>query len=106
MLSTYPEDSVLRRHAIAAEKMMGRAARKYSPTDSVLQRHYRQLQEIRLPGPSDAPKAHPKTSPAPSATGREPAAPAASASAQTSDYTAPPPGRGGMLGFFRRLLGL
>lgn len=105
MLLTYPEDSVLRRHAITTEKMMRRQAPKNPPTDSILSRHYRQMQEQQAVAPGQAPGERSRASSRPSAarasvTPAEPTAP----EPPITEYT-PPQARGGMFGFFRRLLG-
>ncbi|WP_199930455.1 hypothetical protein [Sedimenticola thiotaurini] len=106
MSATYPEDSVLRRHAMAAEQMMGSPGVGHPPTDSVLLRHYRQLiDSLSASEPASyraQTTAKATVEPKPAAATARPAvqaAPAASVPAATT------PPSGGLIGFFKRLLG-
>ena len=92
-MSTVPTDSVLRRHY----EQMQQVARSV-PTDSVLRRHYEQMEQAarsgagtdRAPGPAE-PASPPREPPA--ATRPAPAPPAAASQG------------GGFLGWLKRLFG-
>jgi len=106
MSTTYPEDSVLRRHALAAEQMRRDQGHDKPPTDSVLLRHYRQLTgSLSASEPAgNRAQATAKTTAAPqpaAATAR----PAAQAAPAASAPAAAAPSSGGLIGFFKRLLG-
>lgn len=62
-----PEDSVLKRHYLAALQAQKDALSTPYPTDSVLRRHYDALRKIDLPQPLQTPT-HEATEPAQSAT--------------------------------------
>lgn len=102
MSTTYPEDSVLRRHAMAAEQMNRGQGHDKPPTDSVLLRHYRQLTgSLSAPSPAgNRTQATAKATVAP-----KPATATAQAAVQAAPAAAAP-ARGGLIGFFKRLLGL
>ena len=91
MLSNYPEDSVLRRHALTAEKMSQFEALKRAPTDSTLLRHYQQLHALE----TDMDNGSVIDCSANTLT---------AATAPQSDYNEPP--RSGFLGLLRRLFGI
>ena len=96
-MNTVPTDSVLRRHY----EQMQRAAR-LTPTDSVLRRHYEQMQRAARssvgPGPATGPAE-------PAAPRREPqAASPPVAPAATSEPAADRPD-GGFFGWLKRLFG-
>ena len=101
LLHTLPEDAVLRRHALTErQRVLG-----LPPTDSVLQRHYAQLQAMQG-------SAATVTASAPVAPATQPEASAAakpiSASvrpAHSPAAPAQPSGGGGLFGWLKRLLG-
>ena len=86
-MSTAPTDSVLRRHY----EQMQEAARLV-PTDSVLRRHYEQMQEAAR-------------SSAAAVSAPEPAAPAAPEPAPSPPASAAPSQGGGFFGWLKRLFG-
>lgn len=91
MLSNHPEDSVLRRHALTAEKMSQFEALKRAPTDSTLLRHYQQLHALRADMDNGTSIGYsPNTLTA--------------VTAPQSDYNEPP--RSGFLSLLRRLFGI
>ena len=102
-MSTAPTDSVLRRHY----EQMQKAARLV-PTDSVLRRHYEQMQEAARSGVAATPTpepAAPAAAPEPSAASSPAAAPE-SAPARPAPATAvPSQGGGGFFGWLKRLFG-
>lgn len=91
MLSNYPEDSVLRRHALTAEKMKLHEARKRPPTDSILLRHYQQLHAPRTEMDNSTEIDYSTNT-------------STAVTAPQSNFTEPP--RGGFLGLLRRFFGL
>lgn len=103
---TLPEDSVLRRHALTEmQRVLG-----LPPTDSVLQRHYAQLQSMNTGAAAVAAPAVPAS---PAVAAARPAAPkpAAAAAPAMAQPVRPAPaapqasGGGGLIGWLKRLLG-
>ncbi|MCB1929279.1 MAG: hypothetical protein KDH17_14760 [Rhodocyclaceae bacterium] len=98
-----PEDSVLRRHAeTERNRQLG-----LPPTDSVLKRHYMQLQQLSAaPAAGAATRTTPRPAAQPAATAR-PAARAASVPPSRPQPAAAsqPSSGGGLLGWLKRLLG-
>lgn len=107
MSATYPEDSVLRRHAMAAEQMMGSPGVGHPPTDSVLLRHYRQLID-RQPGEDSRPtKSQPSQQAKPEATPEGSVKLVGNSTEQTpAEVSSGSQTGSGLIGFFKRLLGL
>lgn len=96
-MSTVPTDSVLYRHY----EQMQQAAR-LTPTDSVLRRHHEQMQRAARSIVAPAPASRPAE---PAAPRREPqAASRPVAPVATSEPAADPPG-GGFFGWLKRLFG-
>ncbi|MCB1895003.1 MAG: hypothetical protein H6945_15455 [Zoogloeaceae bacterium] len=98
-----PEDSVLRRHAeTERNRQLG-----LPPTDSVLKRHYMQLQQrSAAPAAGATARATPRPSAQPAAPA-QPGARAASAPPPRPDaaVASQPSSGGGLLGWLKRLLG-
>lgn len=93
-----PEDSVLRRHALTERRrVLGQP-----PTDSVLKRHFAQLEQAEAARPSatlaprqqSVPSGPPRTLPS-----------AATAARPAASSAAPAPSGGGLFGWLKRLLG-
>lgn len=80
----YPEDSTLRRHAESAAAFQREEMRAAPPSDSVLFRHYQQMQQANAAAPTPSPAS---SQPAPASA----AAPAAK--------------QGGFFGWLKRLFG-
>ena len=101
VMSTVPTDSVLRRHY----EQMQEAARLV-PTDSVLRRHYEQMQEAARSSVAAvaAPEPAAPAAPEPPAASRPAAAPEPAPSPPPSAPAAPGQG-GGFLGWLKRLFG-
>ena len=95
-MSTVPTDSVLRRHY---EQMQ--AARASIPTDSVLRRHYEQMQQAARSSIGSGRAPEPA---APASPRREQPTPAASRPAAAPEPAASSQG-GGFLGWLKRLFG-
>ncbi len=110
-----PQDSVLRRHAMTERnRVLG-----LPPTDSVLKRHFAQLQAASASAPAAMPRAAapvaraasapaPKAAPAPAAKAAAQPAPAARPAPAPAPAAAPaqvPSGGGGFLGWLKRLFG-
>jgi len=106
VMSTAPTDSVLRRHY----EQMQKAARLV-PTDSVLRRHYEQMQEAARPGVATTrtpePAAPVAAAPEPPRDSSPAAAPepASSRPAPAPEPIAPSQGGGGFFGWLKRLFG-
>ena len=92
-MSTVPTDSVLRRHY---EQMQHAAS--LVPTDSVLRRHYEQMEQAARSGVGSGPAAEAQPAAPP------PETPAASRPAPPPEPAAPAEG-GGFLGWLKRLFG-
>ena len=103
-MSTAPTDSVLRRHY----EQMQEAARLV-PTDSVLHRHYEQMQEAARSGVAATRTPEPAAPAAPEPPGgSSPAAapePPPSRPAPAPEPAAPSQGGGGFFGWLKRLFG-
>ena len=98
VMSTVPTDSILRRHY---EQMQHAAS--LVPTDSVLRRHYEQMEQAARSRVGSGPAAEPAQPAAPPPE-TPPETPAASRPAPRPEPAAPAEG-GGFLGWLKRLFG-
>ena len=89
-MSTVPTDSVLRRHY---EQMQHAAS--LVPTDSVLRRHYEQMEQAARSGVGSGPAAEPA----------QPAAPPPETPAASRPAPPAPAEGGGFLGWLKRVFG-
>jgi hypothetical protein len=92
-IPNYPEDSTLRRHFESAAELRRQERLKHPPTDSVLRRHYEQLHGLSAAAAESRRTAHPRHRAAPTL-GKAP-----------TGRAAPPPTRGGFVGWLSRLFG-
>ena len=92
-IPNYPEDSTLRRHYESAAELRRRERLQQPPTDSVLRRHFEQLHGMTKAAVQAPPSAQPRHRATPPL-GRVP-----------TGHAAPPPTRGGFVGWLSRLFG-